>query len=140
MDNMPGLRYRLNCPDGDWELPGTMMPQTLMFEPPQRLVRAFGYRQVYDLSDGLSAAEPLVLKGLLVTESEEELSLTLREWQRRAQVATGFDRGGRASTPLLSAVVFAAPSGNASNLATMTVRLTLLNVMDNADLTGDWSW
>lgn len=132
---MSGERYWLHTPTGRQPLPGSLRPSTLspMAVTP-RLERARGYRQVFDLSDGLPDPVPVTLTGEVECSTEAELSAYLTELHGQLRVATAFDRDERRVLPLLSASLIAVPVNEDSNRAALTVTLLLAEVPDpNSD-------
>lgn len=134
-----GERYVLSTPTGEHVLDGTFRPGQM--SPTARshnLVRARGYRQIYDLSDGLPDPAPITLTGTLDAVTEDELSLLLRELRAAVRSATALTRNDRVSVPLLGASMLAAPNGDYSNSASVTLTLIPAAVPDEASGVYDW--
>ncbi|KEF35461.1 hypothetical protein RDMS_01525 [Deinococcus sp. RL] len=94
--------YWLLTPDGEVALPQTLRPAALaLTQASPNLVRARGYTQVYDLSDGLPAPASIVLQGTVIGvhgerfRSERELSLYLADLNRAVRAATHIRRDDR---------------------------------------------
>lgn len=132
-------RYMLTTPGGDYVLDGTFKPAQL--SPTTRshnLVRARGYRQVYDLHDGLPDPVPITLTGRMEASSEDELALLLRELRGAARTATALTRNDRTPVALLGASVLAVPISDDSNEAQVTITLIPASVPDEDSGNYDW--
>lgn len=132
-------RYMLTTPGGDYVLDGTFKPAQL--SPTTRshnLVRARGYREVYDLSDGLPDPVPITLTGTVERGSEDELAADLRELRTAARTATAITRNDRTPVPLLGASVLAVPTGDDSNEAQVTLTFIPTRVPDEDAGLYDW--
>lgn len=132
-------RYTLSTPAGEYVLDGTFKPSQL--SPTARthnLVRARGYREIYDLHDGLPDPVPITLTGTLERGSEDELSLELRELRGALRAATAITRNDRAPVALLGASVLAVPAGDDSNVAQVTITLIPASVPDEDGGMYDW--
>ena len=132
---MSGERYRLWTPSGVQELPGSLRPDTLRpLKRQPRLVRAYGYRDVYDLSDRLGVPTSLVLTGDVKADSEAELSILLYELEQWHLAATHYDRDERNKTALLWATLTATPyEDNGSQRARIVSELMPAQVPTTAD-------
>ena len=133
---MSGLeRYWLTTPTGRRPLDGSFVPDT--FRPAvitRNLVRARGYLDVFDLSDGLPDPVPIVLKGLARAATEAELSRLLALWAADARAASLIDRDGRNGTALQGGSLIAVPLKTNSRFATVTITLISTQVTDPASL------
>lgn len=125
-------RYWVKTPDSRVELPGTLKPDKLApYTTTRNLVRARGFRQVSDLSDGLPDPEVMTLTGKVYARTEAELSLLLRELRRNLRRATHFDRDGRRETALLGADLVGEPTEEGlSWMAVITITLIFAEVPD----------
>ena len=134
-------RFQLDTPAGVIELPGTLKPNRLgPEEPPQNLVRAYGYREQYDLMDGLPPPGSLVLTGFVSADDEAQLSLLIRELRRSVRTATRYNRDGRIWRDLLRATLSATPDGDDSNNAGIVIRLTPVQVEGPDDLVDPYDF
>lgn len=132
-------RYVLTTSGGEYVLDGTFRPAQLA--PTGRshnLVRARGYRQVYDLSDGLPDPVPIVLTGVLERATEDELSLELRELRGAVRAATLLSRNDRPGVGILGASMLSVPVGDDSNVAQVTLTLIPAEVPDEGSGIYDW--
>lgn len=133
-------RYNLHTPVGIYELDGTARPAVMTpYATSNSLVRAYGYRQMYDLKDGFPDATPITLTGEMEAPSEDELSRDQRTFRRAARMATAFDRDGRKLTPISAAYLVFTPTGDDSNVCAFTLTLMPTQVPDpdDADI-YDW--
>lgn len=132
-------RYVLTTPAGDYVLDGTFRPAQLApTAQSHNLVRARGYRQVYDLSDGLPDPVPIVLTGTLERGTEDELSLELRELRGAVRVATLLSRNDRPGAPIVGGSMLTVPVGDDSNVAAVTLTLIPAAVPDEDGGIYDW--
>ena len=133
---MSGLeRYWLTTPTGRRPLDGSFSPD--IFRPAtitRNLVRARGYPDVFDLSDGLPDPVPIVLKGLARAGTEAELSRLLALWAADARAASLIDRDGRNKTDLQGGSLIAVPIKTNSRFAAVTITLIPTRVTDPASL------
>lgn len=134
-----GERYVLTTPQSEYVLDGSFRPaQMAPTARAHNLVRARGYRRVFDLSDGISDPAPLVLTGTLEAATEDALALTLRELRRAVRTVTALTRNDRTPVPLLGASMVAVPQGDYSNAAQVTLTLIPAEVPDEAN--GEYDW
>ncbi|KQR33114.1 hypothetical protein [Deinococcus sp. Leaf326] len=129
---MSDEQYWITTPEKRRALPGTLKPEKLApFTTTRNLVRAHGFRQTFDLSDGLPDPEAMTLTGKVYAESEAALSLWLRELRQDLRRATSYDRDGRRETPLLGADLVGVPTEERfSWMANLTLTLILAEVPD----------
>jgi hypothetical protein len=133
--------YWLHTVQGRVPLPRTLRPgQHLPTGRTPNLVRARGYREVYDLSDGLPDPAPLTLSGVLECESEDALSLALAELRRQLRATFAFDRDGRRVMPVLGVSLISTPTeSDDSSKASLTITLIPASVPDPDDSNAfDW--
>lgn len=123
---MSGERYWLHTPQGRLPLPGSLKPTgTSPWTITHNLVRARGYREIYDTSDGLPDPVPRVLTGEVEFNTEEEADLFIAQLRRDLRAATAYDRDGRKPIPLQGASVVDAPADD-RNSAKRLLTVTLL--------------
>ena len=102
----------------------------------RNLVRARGYRDVYDLSDGLPDPAPDTLTCQVWADTEDALASVLAEMQRRVRTATRLGRDSdtapgvsRWEAALLGGSLLAVP-GDVSTVATVTLTVIRAQVPD----------
>lgn len=136
----PGECYWLLTPDGEVALPQTLRPAALAItQASPNLVRARGYPQLYDLSDGLPDPAPIVLQGTVIGvhgerfRSERELSLWLADLRRMVRAAYGLRRDDREPVTLHpgTGFVHAVPMGRGPSCwAEVSIHLVPAEVPD----------
>ncbi|AWN23998.1 hypothetical protein DKM44_12790 [Deinococcus irradiatisoli] len=106
-------RFHLHTPSrpsGIIELNATYVPAVLSpAATTPNLVRARGYRKVYDLSDGLADPTPIIFTGYERADSEAELSRLLSELRADIRAAVSVDRDGRVPVPVQGGTMIAVP-------------------------------
>ncbi|GAA4015524.1 hypothetical protein GCM10022631_29500 [Deinococcus rubellus] len=136
---MSDERYWLTTPTGRRPLPRTLAPDSLAPTARTRtLVRAYGYLDVLDLSDGLPDPVPIILKGLVHAASEAELSRRLDQMAADARSATLLDREHRNPTALIGGSLVASAYKSNTRFALVTLTLTPAKVPDPASLSPDF--
>lgn len=133
-------RYVLSTPTSEYILDGTFRPQQLAptGRTPQ-LIRAYGYRTLYDLHDGLADATLITLTGRVERDSEDELALALRELRTAVRTCTTLSRNDRPGVSIRSGILVATPAGDDSNVADVTITFIPVEVPDLA-ATGIYDW
>lgn len=125
------LYYYLHTPGGRVALDGTFAPTGYrMTQTSSNLVRARGYRDMIDLSDGLPDPVPFQLSGEIRFRSESELSLALTELNTLVRSATAVSRDERAPIPISGASLYASPPGRNSGVAAVTLTFIPAEVPD----------
>ena len=127
---MSGERYWITANGYRVALPGTFRPSTLSPRTVSyNLVRARGYTEVYDLSDGLPDPAPLVLVGEMEAATEAALAADLETWAAHVRDATSVDRDGRRPMVCRGGSLVAVPADESdSTRATVTITLILASV------------
>lgn len=131
---MAGERYYLTTSAGRNPLPGSFAPSELLRNTGAslNLVRGRGQTRIWNLSDGLPDPAPFILTGSVSAPSEDELSSLLAELERIVKTATTLDREGRIYDSIQFATLVAAPRGNKSNEADVTITFVFNNVRSYA--------
>lgn len=136
---MDGERFWLTTPTGRRALPQTFAVEMLRPTVITRtLVRATGYLDILDLSDGLPDAALIILKGLVRAASEAELSKRLAQMAADALSATLLDRDHRNPTPLIGGSLTASAYKGNTRFALVTLTLTPAKVPDPASLSPNF--
>ena len=131
---MSGERYWLHTPQGRVPLPQSMRPDVFLpMTITPNLVRARGYRAVFDLSDGLPDPEAWVMKGEVFAESEAHLSLLVKDLRRQVRAATAIDRDERRTWAIQGAYLQATTVSGDSRRGLLTLTLVLEQVPDPDD-------
>lgn len=132
-------RYILSTPQGEYVLDGSFKPSSLSpTATSPNLVRARGYRQIYDLSDGLPDPVPIVLTGTVEASNEDDLALMLRELRGAVKAATRLTRNDRPGVTVLGGSMLAVPIDEDSNHASVTVTLIPAAVPNEGSGIYDW--